>query len=779
VRTLDNRSLIALALAAALVQAPVYGVQASQQQQSAPAQQQAAPAQQQAAPAQQQPAPAKPQQPPEAKPQPAAQAAAARTAPARPGFVLNIQGASLIEVVNILAQRLKINYILDPRVKGSVTISTFGEIREVDTRQLLETVLRMNGAAMVQVGDIYRIVPIAEAGALPIMPQVDPKTFPEDDRLMLNMVFLKYATVGDLSNLLKPFLGEGAQMTIYEPANLLLILDNSRNMRRTMELIAMFDSDVLAGQRVRLFEVKHGRPSDLSRELEQVLKAISLAGEKGVATRFLPIDRINTLVAIAPNPGVFDQIEVWLKKLDIPPKTTSGGLRNYVYRLKYGYAETLAGAIMQLYLGLTMPGFYSPFSRMGMGMYPGMGYGPGSGYNRGYGWDGMGYGRGYGYGYGYPGAYGGMDYGAYGYGAYGYGGYGMGYPGNGYPQGTAGAAGQTAAGAAGTTAQGTTAPADLTGSYLGFSRYGVGLPPNMPRVIPNPFDNTLLIQATPQDYEQIVSLIEQLDIAPRQILVEAKIYEVDLTGQFASGVQAFLQRRTNANRQFEASLETVAGLGSAVTASAGMLVGQSRELLAAVIAAESKGHAKLVSAPSLIATDSIPATLNVGDEVPTLSAQAINPGLQEGGNSLFTQSITNRQTGVTLNVLARANPSGVVTLTINQQVSAPVPASADAAIPSPSFSNRTVSTQVTMEDGDTIAIGGIISESHTYSSSGIPVLHRIPVLGYAFGNKTISTKRTELLIFMTPHVIHDMNHVRDASEELKSGFKKLKNLMPE
>ena len=108
-----------------------------------------------------------------------------------------------------------------------------------------------------------------------------------------------------------------------------------------------------------------------------------------------------------------------------------------------------------------------------------------------------------------------------------------------------------------------------------------------------------------------------------------------------------------------------------------------------------------------------------------------------------------------------------------------VMASADAAIPSPSFSNRTVSTQVTMEDGDTIAIGGIISESHTYSSSGIPVLHRIPVLGYAFGNKTISTKRTELLIFMTPHVIHDMNHVRDASEELKSGFKKLKNLMPE
>ncbi len=741
----------------------------AQQQQTAQAASEQAPAQQEAAPAQQAPA------------QQQRRTTHAVTATGeRPGFVLNIQGASLIQVIDILAQRLKINYILDPRVQGTVTISTFGEIRDVDTRQLLETVLRMNGAAMVQVGEIYRIVPIAQAGSLPISPQVDPKTFSEDDRMMLNMVFLKYATVGELSNLLKPFLGEGAQMTVYEPANLLLILDNSRNMRRTMELIGMFDSDVLAGQRVRLFEVKHGRPSDLARELDQVLKAISLGGEKSAATRFLPIDRINTLVAIAPNPGVFDQVETWLRKLDIPPKTTSGGLRNYVYRLKYGYAETLAGAIMQLYLGMNVPGFYNPFMRMGMGMYPGGGMGyNGMGYGSGYGgygsFGGMGYG-GMGYG-GYGAGYGGygMGYGGYGMG---YGGYGMGYPGYGYPQGTA--AVQGTSGAAGTAAAGTAGSADLTGSYLGASRGGYGLPANTPRVIPNPFDNTLLIQATPQDYEQILTLIEQLDVAPRQILVEAKIYEVDLTGQFASGVQAFLQKRTNANRTFESALENIANLGPGVTASAGMLVGESRELLAAVVAAESSGKAKLMSAPSLIATDSVPASMNVGDEVPTLSAQAINPGLSgEGGGSLFTQSINNRQTGVTLNVLARANPSGIVTMTIAQQVSAPVPPASGAAIQSPSFSNRTVNTQVTVEDGDTIAIGGIMSESHTYSTAGIPVLNRIPVLGYAFGTKTVSSKRTELLIFITPHVIHDTNNIRDASEELRSQFKKLKNVTPE
>ncbi len=747
-----GRGIISIALAAALVSAQAPAPQAG---------------------------PAQPEQP---KAQPAQE-----TTPSRPGFRLDLQNASLIEVVNILAARLKINYILDPRIKGgSVTISTFGEIRDVDTRQLLETILRMNGAAMVQVGEIYRIVPIAEVGSLPIRPQVDPKTFSEDDRMMLNMVFLKYATVGEMEKLIKPFLGEGGVMTIYEPANLLLLLDNSRNMRRTMELIGMFDNDVLAGQRVRLFEVKHGRPSDLARELDQVLRAISLGGEKASATRFLPVDRINTLVAIAPNPGVFDQVETWLRKLDIPPKTTTGGTRNYVYRLKYGRAETLAGAIMQLYLGMTYPGFFPGYGMgyggMGMG-YGGMGYG-GMGYG-GMGYGGMGYG---GMGYGGTG-YGGMGYGGGypGYGGFG-GGYGMGagYPGYGYPglgpQGAGPVTGQTgtaAAGTAGTAAAGSAGIGDLTGSYLGsgYGRYGWGLPPNIPRVIPNPFDNTLLIQATPQDYEQIVSLVEQLDVAPRQILVEAKIYEVNMNGAFSSGVQAFLQRRTGANRQFEASLANTAKGTLVAAASAGMLVGASRELLAAVVLAETSGQAKLVSAPTLIATDSVPASLNVGDEVPTLSAQAVS-GIQQNSNSLFTQSIVNRQTGVTLNVLARANPSGIVTMVIQQEVSAPTPPVSDAAIPSPSFSRRSVNTQVTVEDGDTIAIGGIMSQTDTASSGGIPVLHRIPVLGFVFGNKTISKQRTELVIFMTPRVIHDTSTMRDASEEIRSRFKRLQELMP-
>jgi general secretion pathway protein D len=276
-------------------------------------------------------------------------------------------------------------------------------------------------------------------------------------------------------------------------------------------------------------------------------------------------------------------------------------------------------------------------------------------------------------------------------------------------------------------------------------------------------------------------------VPPRQVLIDAKIYEVDLNGQFSAGVQAFLQRRGAAQaaaggEDSGPSLSrTLMGSSAngALTLTAGLLVGQSRELLALLTAQEQTTRARIISAPSLIATDSVPATMNVGESVPTLSSQAVAGGVQVGGNSLFTNTITNQITGVTMNVLARVNSSGIVTLMINQEVSAPVAPSPSAAIQSPSFSRRTFQTQVTVQDGDTVAIGGIIQETDTNSSGGIPFLHRIPVLGIAFGNKNSTKTRTELVVFMTPRVIYDTNQITEASDDLVYKLRRLQKMIRE
>ena len=131
-----------------------------------------------------------------------------------------------------------------------------------------------------------------------------------------------------------------------------------------------------------------------------------------------------------------------------------------------------------------------------------------------------------------------------------------------------------------------------------------------------------------------------------------------------------------------------------------------------------------------------------------------------------------------MNILARVNPSGIVTLIINQDVSTPIPPAA-GGIQSPSFSKRTVQTQVTVQDGDTIAIGGIIDEKSTVSTGGIPFFEHLPWVGAAFGSHSTSKSRTELIIFFTPRVIYDMNEVNEASDELKGRVKMLKRMVKE
>jgi len=401
-------------------------------------------------------------------------------------------------------------------------------------------------------------------------------------------------------------------------------------------------------------------------------------------------------------------------------------------------------------------------------------------------------GGGYGGGYG-GGAYGNSAYGnsAYGGGAYGNQGYsGMGY-GGGYQSGYGGGYQQqtpyspnispSALTQPSVVTSGTTGTSDLTGSYLGAAT-GAAPRIQMPHIIPNPFDNTLLVQCTPEEWEQISRLLVQLDVPPRQILVEAKIYEVDLTGNLQYGVENYLQQKSAAlpsgatgPGQAGGFLGTAVGGGLSLTG--GLLVGHSRELLSFLQASDSQGKSRILSAPSLIATDSIPAIMNVGQSVATLTSEAVAGGIESSGTTPFAQTVSNVNTGVTLNVMARVNSSGIITMLVNQQVSTPQPPS--GPVQSPSFSTRSFQTQITVQDGDTVAIGGIIQDTTTDSTSGIPFLNRIPVLGAAFGTKSKQTSRTELIVFFTPHVIYDTTQIAEASDDLKNSLTHLKKTLKE
>jgi general secretion pathway protein D len=226
------------------------------------------------------------------------------------------------------------------------------------------------------------------------------------------------------------------------------------------------------------------------------------------------------------------------------------------------------------------------------------------------------------------------------------------------------------------------------------------------------------------------------------------------------------------NNSLLGTVNTVASAGLNLTS--GALVGKSRELLATLSLSENLSRAHVLSEPSLIATDSIPATITVGSQIPVTTGTTTIPS---AGGPTLTQQISSENTGVTMQVNARVNPSGVVTLVINQQVSTP---SAGAGTLTPSFNQQVVQTQITVQDGDTIAIGGLIGETSTESISGIPLLDRIPWIGgILFGTKNVSHDRNELIIFITPHVIYDESGLIEASNELRDRVKKLQRYVKE
>ncbi len=323
----------------------------------------ALPAQQQPDQQDQQPAQTAPQQDQApGQPQGQAQDQGQDQAPAEASTVplgsLYLPDADLMQVIDTLAQQLQINYVVDAEIEGTVTLNTYGEAGQLDARNLLDLLLRINGYGMVQEGNLYRIVDIDRMRRMPINQVTQSSDIPADDEMMLNLVFLKYITVAELTKILTEFTDDRTILSAYAPANLLLVMDSRRNMRRIMDLVDQFDSDMFAGERVRLYDIENTLPSQLMGELEPVLQSLSLDNQTSTV-RFLPIDRISTLIAIAPNPGVFETVTKWIEKLDTPIVVTSGLIDTYVYRVRYGRADCLAQAITRLYFpGMNMGGGY-------------------------------------------------------------------------------------------------------------------------------------------------------------------------------------------------------------------------------------------------------------------------------------------------------------------------------------------------------------------------------------------------------------------------------------
>ena len=206
----------------------------------------------------------------------------------------------------------------------------------------------------------------------------------------------------------------------------------------------------------------------------------------------------------------------------------------------------------------------------------------------------------------------------------------------------------------------------------------------------------------------------------------------------------------------------------ALSASTFAFVGNSREILMALNALRTKTKVRVLEAPSVLALDGAVATIVVGAEYP------YSAGTFATGVSTVESSINYRDTGISLIVQPQISASGSVTLSVAQEVSAP---GATVANLGPTFSKTSVSTTLSVKDGQTVAIAGLIRNSDTAGKAGIPLLSDIPLLGHLFGQTTRSVTRTELLILLTPHVIRTTERFQEMTQELRDSLRNVRKMV--
>ena len=328
---------------------PRGGVPSEVSQPSAPRVPEKAPVAAPSVPAQPQPlSPSQPATP--AKPvAPAPVASQPRARPQGQGVVFKFDNADLYEVIRTFAEVLKISYVIDPRVKGTVNIHTSGAISNEDIQPIFLSILRMNGATLVKKDSIYEIVPFSEGKRLSVT--TDEKKRSPDDQFVIEIIKPNFIPITELDKVIKPFLSDEKEVILFPQNNMLIIADLASNVRKLRDIMNLLDIDIFSSMSIRIYPVYNSDVNDVAKDLGAIFSSFGISSKeaRGGGITFTPITRSNSLLVVSSMPGILEKVENWIKELDKPPSDESKVLV-HVYYVQNAKAKDLAEVLKQVYV---------------------------------------------------------------------------------------------------------------------------------------------------------------------------------------------------------------------------------------------------------------------------------------------------------------------------------------------------------------------------------------------------------------------------------------------
>ena len=635
---------------------------------------------------------------------------------AKDGIQLAFTDVDINQVVaSVLGEALGLNYSVDPSVKGTMSLRSSRALSPDELLPALEAALRVQDLALVQVNGTYHVVPVKDAPH-----RVTSINLPTDHTqpgFSIQIVPLQFTSPAEMEKILQPFAPPGGVMKVDEARNLLLLAGSSQELNTMLDVVKTFDVDWLAGMSYGFFNLNYVDAKTAVTELSEIFAdpKSPLAG----VVRLVPVTRLNTILVITPQPKYLQAVEAWIKRLDVGG--TSAGRRIYVYDVQNGRAEDLAKSLNKILSLPTTDEDQPTQARSSFSMNSGSS--PGSSFN-------TGVNSGLAPGYNPSTSFGG----------------------------------------------GPNATNNLYPPLLGSSAGQLGFSQNAPkqgdlRIVANNDSNSLLVLATPAEFSVIEAALLRLDAPSRQVLIEASLAEVTLNDELRYGVQW----NYNGKKGPITLSDSATGAISQSFPGLSYLFTGSTNISAVLNALETVTTVRVISSPKLVTLNNHEAQLQVGDEVPVATQSAVsvvNP------DAPIVNSVQMQDTGVILSVTPRVNKNGLVEMDITQEVSNSVPTTT-SGIDSPTIQQRKLSTTVVVKNGDTIALGGLITESKSKTKSGVPYLQKIPFLGALFRDTDNQTMRTELILLITPRVIRDDNEFQNVMDDLRNEFKSLKDVFNE
>lgn len=605
--------------------------------------------------------------------------------PAASNISLNFEAADIREVAKtVLADILNESYLVDPRVQGSISLRTVRPLPRESLLSTLETILKMNGAALVKEDGIYKIIPSNS-----IKGSIAPRMGGKLSGYSVQIIPLQFVGAREMSKILEPFTSEGSILRVDEVRNLLIVGGQQNELVHIIDTIDTFDVDWLSGMSVGLFTLQSADVKTVATELDKVLGEKNTGPLAGII-RAIPIERMNALLIITPQPKYLDQAKLWIERLDRVGGTT-GGQQLFVYHVQNGKAESLATLLNQAYGTAPTAGTAGTSRTTSPSLAPGL-----------------------------------------------------------------------SATEIRTSNQATSQPATNTAPAQAMNLAisdGSGGMRNV-RIIADKENNALLILSNTEEYEKIEAALKKLDVPPRQVLIDVTIAEVSLTDDLSLGIEWTFNNGSRRTGTLDTGDKGIAGLTPGFSYVLRNATGTDVQAALNMLAVDKRVN--VLSSPHIMVADNQQAKIQVGDSVPTVGQTAI----LNTGNNPITTSVQYIDTGIILTVTPRINSSGLVTLEVQQEVSN-ASATTTSGLNTPTISKRTAKSFVTVQSGETTVLGGLIQENKTYSTSGIPFLSQIPVIGALFGTQGVNAKKTELVVLITPKIATNVAQAKTISEEFR------------